>query len=258
MSASEWGGREVDSLTGADVKDVMEGRIACVVIRGYLPETRCREVVARFRAAQPETGAYGLMPTLQVGMPLMPVDLERYFANSARLNDDVAAVWGEVPNQAHRVRRDMEAATGWSTVDVEHGGAPFLMSLMVSFPPGAHIPIHVDRSSDIEGLVLKRFPWQLSWNIYLQPSEGGGELWIYDRGFITSEVTWTAEKHGGLELDEGLLQTVAKYRFEPGDLVLFDANRYHTVTKITGERRRVYAHGFISVDPEAGEMAFWT
>ena len=260
MSEQEsiWAGREVEVLTLQDVRDVIDGTVACVIIRGFLDPDASARVVERFDVATPGTGAYGVVPTRQVGMPLMPVDLDNYFAASERLNAEVDAVFGDVPNQALRVRAEMERATGWRTVTVDHEGAPYLRSLFVSFPPGAHIPVHVDRSSDIEGLILIRFPIQLSWNIYLQPSEGGGELWIYDRAFVRNEVTWVGDGHGGLEVDDGLLRKVAKFSFETGDLILFDANRYHEVTAITGDRSRVFAHGFISVDSSAGEMAYWT
>jgi hypothetical protein len=255
-----WHGSEVESITLEGIRAVLDGRTAYLVVRGYLDAERCGRIVSRFFDSNPQVGTYGVLPTLQIGRPLMPVDREDYFSQTREFNAAVNALYEQIPNQATRVREEMERATGWKTLEFEEKGRPYCTSLVVAFPPGAHIPLHVDRSSDIKGLSIHRFPRQLSWNVYLQPSEGGGELVIYDRTFATTDGEWKTEKQGGLHLRDSVLAHASevRVRFRTGDFVLFDANRYHTVTQIHGSRRRVYVHGFVSLDPELGEMSFWT
>lgn len=256
---SSWCGREVTALTFDAIRDLLEGCTACLLIRGYLGSDRCERLVQRFFESDPQVGNYGVVPTLQIGKPLMPIDRQEYFDRAREMNAAVDAVYGDSPNQAARVRRDLERATGWTSVELLEEGRPYCTSLFVSFPPGAHIPLHVDRSSDIAGLGIGRFPRQLSWNIYLQPAEEGGDLHIYERAFSSSDCRWTTEKQGGMQLEPGVsLAAVTVIHFRPGDFILFDANRYHTVTEISGARNRVYVHGFVSVDPDRGEMSFWT
>ncbi len=253
-----WEGREVQTVTMADVQDVLDGRIAYVVVRGFLDAGTCARLVERFGASEPDQGRYGVLPTLQVGKPLMPRECDEYFARTRDLNAKIAALYGDTPNQAHRVRAMLEQVTGWRALELEEHGEPYLQSLFVSFPPGAHIPLHVDRSADIEGLGIKRFPIQLSWNVYLQLAEKGGDLIVYDKTFAQGDGEWVTEQQGGFVMDDALLRRETIIRFRTGDFILFDANRYHTVTLIEGGLNRVYTHGFVSVDPTRGEMSFWT
>src|SRR5262245_56668418 len=99
-----WAGREVETVTMADVQDVRDGRIAYVAVRGFLDAGTCARLVERFATSEPDQGRHGVLPTLQVGKPLMPLECDEYFARTRDLNAKIASLYGDAPNQAHRVR----------------------------------------------------------------------------------------------------------------------------------------------------------
>lgn len=259
---SRWEGVAAPRLRAGDIAALLDGTLAYLRVPRFLEPARCAELSSRFLAGpRPlyERRDYGVVQTLELGHMLasLPKQEARYFAEAPALAARLREFYAGTDPLA-RLRDAFAEATGWSCVEARAGGRAYLTDFIWGFPPGATVPLHEDSAAlmDRAAGASGAFERHLTWNAYLSVSERGGLFRVYRRRRRPGDEGFKLEPHG---YAAGVVAGAERAECAPeaGDLILFDAENYHEVTRVEGARARIAGHSFLGVSPGRGEFGFW-
>ncbi len=263
MTESTWRGLRRERLEGEDVLAVTRGELAYVHVPGFLDLAWAGEVSARFLGAVGPLHTwydYETARTLRVGRALLQElpHVEAYFDAAPATNAAVRALFEGGDDALASVRAALAAATGWEDLEPEEAGRAYATDLVQAVEEGSRAALHSDARRRELGLAISSFPLNLTWNVYLQMPERGGDLVVYDRAWRPVDERFRRAR--GSDYLRGILEETARAAVRPasGDLVIFDADRYHEVATTEGPTRRVTAHSFIAADAERGAFMVWS
>ena len=254
-----WKGRSVRSLRLSDLMALIRGEIAFLCVPRYLSPDLCADIVRRFLAGPHEKHAYGRDKTRQLGaaVAVMVLEREAYFARAPKIMAALRELYRGGEDPMLKLRRDMDACTGWKYVPAVENGRPYASDMIGALEPGSGVVLHADSPSLQPDLFIAKFPVKLSWNVYLSNSERGGALTLYRKLFAEKDLPL----HHGYEGYEAVVVDgipKAVYAPSPGDLVLFNPCHFHEVEVTGGGGWRSSAHAWIAVDPEGKRMTYWS
>jgi hypothetical protein len=241
-------------LRSEHIERLCTGDLAAVVIPRFQPTQTCRAIVERVLAIpdEPAPDGFRFCTSFQYDNVL----IERIgIAHIEYAKRELAAARDQYRADAGRAAAIRQ--------DALHGlddpVTAVVAQLQAAWPPGARLaqergidyftglvrrvtsgPVHRDWSpADQPGWAIAEIEHQLSWNMYLEPSAVGGELFLFHR-------RWEPEddgryRHGGgrVGYDPNVVAGAATacVRPETGDLVLLNTRYYHSIGDTQGHRR---------------------
>jgi hypothetical protein len=237
----------VEGVSLADLNDLAAGRILAVVKSDYLPADICRRAATRI-AANGRMQDYEVEQVKRHGVSFMdvaknPDRAQEYFADSTEAMKDLRRLFqphGSVVDQLHaEIDETWPAGARIMTVPFRGASRKLKRGTCREFPEGQKIDPHHDNFLfDASG-----FPeappvrLQYSFNVYMRVSDGG-ELVLYPRRIQTREEEQSLrDPKSRYGLRPELLGTPFEVHPTEGDLIVFCANRAHTVRPSFGGSR---------------------
>lgn len=262
--APRWKGVTAQAIEGRHIESLSSGKIAFLRIPGFLEKKWCDEVLQRFLAAGPREiyreHKNGFIRTRELGLMYTHCDADprRYHAEAPRLNESLRRVYAGGEDPLLKLRQAMAQATGWGLLDPTGPQRPLSTDLIRAASAGTSSPIH----TDAYGAKPLPFPMAIdriwSWNVYLSMSEGGGELALYKRYPRPADSAHYLPGCRWAYLP-AVVKGAPSARCLPsqGDLVIFDAGKYHEVRMTQGAGYRASAHSYLGLNAREKKLVFW-
>jgi hypothetical protein len=186
-------------------------------------------------------------------------DQDEYFAHVAEDASRVRALFAGGDDPLEKMRSAWRGA-GWIEVPAAEDERRRYHPDAVWGLRRAAAPPHVDSYEHDRRIALSRFGRRFNYNVYLQNADAGGVFVVYNHTSAPDaspdsepralDSAWAAKLLGDAERLE--------HRPAPGDLVIFDAMRYHEVTQVDGARTpRIQVHSNMLLDPATREFLFF-
>ena len=244
------------------------------IIRGALPPAMIAAAVAQLSDDErtwdsPNKGMYG-GELRTIGAAATPTftafrgpDADRYAQSAQQRSEQTREVFGDADPVAHLAGLFSQLNHGRPAAPPVFKGEQSWAPLNYrALDPGVQIYSHHDNHYGLS--VYQHMPADLdrdvllSWFVTLQAPDAGGELIIYG--------LWGSDPNPPM-LPTRFIDTAALERdfkkevvqMQAGDLIIFDAGRHvHRVSPVQGERSRLTAGGFLTVDTDRSRLAFWS
>jgi hypothetical protein len=238
--------RVVDRLSAADLKDLFDGKILGLLQRGYLPSGVCQHAASRI-VGNSRMQDYEVEKVKRHGVSFMDVaqnpDLaEQYFDDSGAAMRDLRAVFAPYP-VADQLQAQLDETwpAGARIMTISYRGRLRKMKRGTcrEFPEGQKIDAHHDNFSFDAGAfpTAPRVRLQLSLNAYLRVANGGALVLFPRRIRNPAEELALRDPKSRYGLRAELLGTPYEIQPHEGDLIIFCANRAHTVKPSFGGSR---------------------
>ena len=246
-----------DRLRAAHIAALLNQEIAYVLIPGLLSAEWCAEITQRFVVFMAEHPANRLdMRTSIIDAVVWPMNafmrpdsgegpsvLDEYFARVPRERPLLRQIYAGGPDPYDLVT-DLWAQIGWQRQPAVEGDRPYHTDVLWGLVAPSVAQPHIDTYHRDTPCSLSRFPSRFSCNLFIQPSQSGGEFRVYrhrrDQGDFRPEAIPSAE-----------------YAVRAGDLLIFDSGNYHEVRQVHGDRHRLFSHIVSLVDPASREYAIF-
>jgi hypothetical protein len=254
------------------LRDLFEGRLTGMVIRGAFTPTEAAAVVERL-----ERGDFGLdkQPSnafkgetygrvLIVGER----DLGPYFSEASRFRDACVPLFAGAPPFQARVESLLGAVGGDYGIAVPKGpdGAVYSPATIRGLHEGGQIDLHCENETvdfpsmwHLSRLIHARN--QLSYYVLLARPEAGGELHIHNARF--GEESGARMAHMG-RTGNAALQALEHFGHavpytNAGDMLVFDSGRhFHHVSPVVGQRKRWTMGGFLARSTDDRTVYYWS
>lgn len=253
-----------DRLTADGLQDLAEGRLLALRVPRYTPAEASGEIARRL-VEHPRYGTYSNAPDIgRVGMAFFetihdPELKETYFSEAAAAMVDLRKACLPQVSPVDRVRGDLNSLWPSGAGLLVMDRRPMFVGLARVFRGKAEAIPHQDvLRRDAEDFPLAyRLTAQIAANVYLRPSEEGGELELWDRSYTDEEYDARRWK-GSYGLDRDRIPgSDALLRPETGDLILFNANKVHAV-RPTMKGTRVTLSMFIGARGTDEPLVYWS
>lgn len=239
--------RIVERFSCEDLRDLAEGRILAVVQPKYLPADVCRHAASRV-TENARMQNYEVEQVKRHGVSFMDVAMnpslaKQYFDDSLAAMADLRRMFlpfGSVVDQLQaQIDEAWPAGARIMTFPFRGGSIKLKRGTCREFPEGQKIDAHHD-NFHFDAISFAEAPpvnLQFSFNVYLRVSIGG-ELVVYPRRIQTpDEELSLRDPKSAYGLRPELLGTPFEVQPSEGDLIIFCANRAHTVKPSFGGSR---------------------
>lgn len=255
---------EAPALTRENLLKLVQGRALALRIKGYYAKETSAEVARRL-LAHPRFGFYANAGDIgRVGMSffetLVSDELrDLYFAQAAETMKDLRGACTPYASPIDLLRVELEELWPAGAQLLTMNGKSMFVGLARVFRGKAEAIPHQDilRRDAATFPLAARLTAQLAANVYLQPSEEGGELELWGMSYSDEEYDarrWKASY--GLDR-ERIRESRALLRPETGDLILFNATQVHAV-RPTLRGTRVTVSCFVGVQTTAEPLVYWS
>lgn len=257
-----WDVLETTQLTEGTVAALLANDLCAIRLPGFVSATTCelalRGIEAHgmdyYRNIRPPIGRIGIT---QYEHMHGPDEKRAYFSKAAAANATRKAIFSQSGDLLAGVIAALQGA--WREpvdVAVEDTGEQYFAGLV------RHIPVallHRDWAPrDARGWSVGQVSAQLTWNIYLQTSQGGGGLVVYHRPYQEADECAKLAADN-CAFNAAMVKDCQLVEIDPtpGELLLFNARNYHEVRPTEGSIPRITASSFIGRMPD-GHLAFWS
>jgi hypothetical protein len=211
--------RVATNLQQKDLLDLVGGEVGLVVVRAFLPSSRCAAIAARLSsqlAPQPGPDVY----YQRLGEPFgeaawNPERLASYQREEADFAAKLDFVFAGGVNPFDALSMELCEIWPWGVWPARWGGISLKPGVIRAFLNGGHAMPHTDRHPFTDVVS------QIAANVFVEMSELGGEVQLWTR----SETTDTTSPPDIVFLPQS------------GDLVLFRASCVHAVSAVAAGRR---------------------
>lgn len=261
-----WDVVETKQLSKELLEDLLKGEIGAIRIPNFLSVEICEQAlngiqtygIDFYEGVYPKIGKIG---TTQFEHRFSEEKKKAYFNKAKEANMARQSIFRDSGDLLNKVMDFV--ANGWDypvkLAVEEETGEPYFAGLIRVMSEAL---IHVDWAGGLDGLnpdwTIGKINAQLAWNIYLQPSSGGGATVVYQRPWrkVDEEYYKLKDSYG---YDPAVVKNAdfVKVTPEQGDLVLFSPQHYHEVEKTNGEIERITVSSFIGLMPNK-TLVFWS
>jgi hypothetical protein len=255
MTAGRRGCGVEHALTRSGLANLVSGSSACIWIRGYLDAKLCRSAVAAVLQAEPTCGVTDDTSVVTIGPSISSLSRDgagQYLDQVAHFRNALSD--GILPSGG--LQQDLNAAWPYGVVVPTLGGGEVLSHVFRVYRAGSRLRPHIDRACEDEiRHVCPR--GRLAMNLYLSTAEKsmGGDLMLWDA--ILPEARYDEVRFS--EYDEfcaHICGPTLVVEPEPGDLILFDAQRIHCVGTLR-QGIRVTMSRFLGIAEEGSALSMF-
>ncbi len=257
--------RKVDTLNLGDIIDLAEGRITSLRIPEYCP-LELAQIVSERLINHHRYGRYGNAPDIaRVGMAFFEtvngneILLQRYYAEARPAIQDIRELCTPYLSPMDRLRLELQEIWPHGANLMNLDGRPMFVGLARVLEVGAEALPHQDflLSDAANYPAAHTLITQFGTNIYLQPSQEGGELELWEKKFSAKDYEkFRLPNSYGLDYAK-LPPSRALIKPDAGDLILFDATKVHAVRPAQGSHR-VTLSAFIGYSGRYQPLSFWS
>ena len=257
--------RVAESLSQADILDLVSGKFLCLHVPNYYPKWICAQLCDTLLQL-PAFSRYVRAKDVGVqrtGMTFFETKgdldlLKQYYSEAKQTSSAIRKSCFPYLAPIDKLRLELEEAWSMGAHLENIHGQTMMVGIVRMFEEHFELPPHQDilaRDMDVE-MNHTRLQNQLSANVYLQSANYGGELEVWRESPTDHEfLTLTSD---GLHLDPAKMpKPEVRIRPTAGDLILFDSGRVHAVCP-SKDGTRVSMSCFIGYRGEQAPLTYWS
>jgi hypothetical protein len=230
-----WTSSDSLTLNAATLEDLLNNKIGAIRVRSLATPLECQALVSQidaigwdyYKNVTPPIGKFGVTQ-----FEHRNGEKAEYFRRAAGVREKLS----RVPLHAELIGRVQAAIRRAGTaVDIATEGTDQYFAGLVR-----HIDVallHLD-FAPLDGPTwsIGKISRQLTWNIYLQPGDSGGDCQVYNRQWRPEDEQTRVP--GSYGYDPKLVADVQSVRLRPnlGELTLFNSRNFHEVHASAGRR----------------------
>lgn len=252
-----------ENLSKEDLQALRSGEVSCLVIDDFYPDSAC-EIVSQTILNQGLKFPFKGENVVAYYSGLPAIDMvnrkREYFQGVLEANKCRKELFKNQLDPLEIVRKKVFSKIGGHGAEIaSEEGNPYFAGVIRIFRKGV---IHNDWAPrDMKGWFISNVTQQLSWNLFLQAPELGGEFQIWKRYWLEEDEKWY--KHDPLKMKGYKDEVVANCQWamiepRPGRFILFDARNYHTIHDVKGEKERIVISSFAGLIDEESPLLLWS
>lgn len=222
------------------LKDLVEGSVPVIVLRGLLPAeaiTRNRQrAETLFHTATTTRYANGSLTTVGPYLAKYLADQAAYFREAEQAQELLRQTGFDLAARTRAALAEFFGLSGFEPA-VEPDGRRYAEQNVRIYPVGNQTPLHNDnimRDAAGTGLTLANLASHLSCVVCLQECEEGGELRVHRKMWKPAHEEYKAQ--GRLGYYEAVALGASRHSFKPrtGDIYLLNPTHYHSIGQVGG------------------------
>lgn len=244
---------------GVSLYDLIHGKYAALVIRGFCNEDYCRTISKRIFDIS--VYDYGTGVVKKVGIFLMAYVTRKddYFSNAISAEEQFQKIFYDVEHPRSRICHvPTHFIPARKVMVAEDDGHRYSAGIIRVHESGDLAPLHKDNAAaDAIGFSVAHFKHQLSCVLCIQHAENGGELVIYDR-------LWKLADEKFRDVGFGYSRKViadnvrrAAVRAKTGDLLIINPKNFHEILPVSGRVPRITFGLFVGLNDD-GTAVVWS
>lgn len=255
---------ELAALRGSSLlKDLVDGAVPVVVLRGLLPAevvTRNRERAASlFHTATTTQYANGSLTTVGPYLAKYLAAPATYFREAADAQGLLQRTGFDLTVRTRSALAEFFELRSFSPA-VEPDGRRYAEQNVRIYPVGNETPLHNDnimRDAAGTGLMLANLTCHLSCVVCLQECAEGGELQVHKK--MWEPVDEAYKSAGRLGYYESVAMGASCHKFKPrtGDIYLLNPTHYHSIAQVGGCDRITMGFFFGFFDHSLNDAVSW-
>jgi hypothetical protein len=259
--------REVDGRTFAagDLADLEAGVILAIRWKNFCSEEMCAIIEQRIGLHEGKT-RYSVAPSIEkIGVALFETvdsasELQRYYEDARIAPVRATEIYDGFVDPIDRLRAILDSLwPAGCTVENLHGREMYA-GLIRIIAENCELRPHQDNTNwdapDSERAQSMRT--QFSCNIYFSCPQLGGELLLWDRGIRESDEYRRIRVPADYGLDPSAIgPPTLRLRPAPGELIIFDARRIHSVSRVL-QGARTNTSSFIALRGESEPLTLFS
>lgn len=245
-----------------EFRSLMSGRVACIVIENFYPSDLCDAIsqnVGRLGLTDSFSGdnveaRYSGRAAIE-----MTTEKEGYLSGVAEANRKRLELLGGQEDPLPKVLGLLNKIWPAGASVASENGRPYFAGVIRIFRKA--VPHNDYAPRDMQGWTIASIKQQLSWNLYLQAPEEGGEFEIWNRRWVSGdEESYKHDPSVKKGYDDAVVKGYSSSVVEPsqGRFVIFDATNYHTIHDVKGQKQRLAMSSFIGVADESSPLVLWS
>jgi hypothetical protein len=252
---------EYDKIEKTNIlHDIAYGKYPALLVKDFYEEHSCRRIANKITNIS--TFDYGTGIVKKVGIFLLPYVSKKhdYFDDAKDAEESFETLFENVTDPRRRVHELIGRLLPAKKVSVaEDDGRKYSAGIIRVHEAGDSAPLHRDNATfDANGFNVACFQHQLSGVLYIQQSESGGELVIYNRLWVPSDERF---REVGFGYSKQVINDNAEsiiIRADVGDLVIINPKYFHEVLPVTGKRARITFGMFIAFNDREPDVVTWS
>ncbi|MES2938539.1 MAG: hypothetical protein V4864_12715 [Pseudomonadota bacterium] len=245
-------------LDRASLDALLRNEIPFIRIKRFAPPAACEALVARactegfsvYRDVEPKINRIG-----NTVFEYNHISRGEYFRGNIETRAVQARIFAGSFDPVAQFLALLRAATRYpARIARGDGGEDYYAGLVRRIESGTLV--HIDFApAEQSGWEVGRVKYQLSWNLYLRTTPGGGgRTHVYNRQWMPGD---DRHRQGSYGFDPRVVGDAEKATFDPevGEIVIFNTRNFHCVEETRGER--VTVASAIGMLPN-NELVLWS
>ena len=243
-----------NSVSDGFFEDLIKGEIPAIVIPNLLNSGKCQELVQDILTHKTSPGI-GFSQKIGESVNSYGSNKMDYFKNVKQSNRYLKKIFSHIDPRNIMLQKISEILKGKICFAYEND-MPYSKGIIRFHIPGELGYIHRDNVRfDASEFSVSKLSGQFSAVLYLQPSESGGELVIFDRFWKSSDEKFRTPYFG--YSNDVIKQTPFTYvKCNQGDLIIINTNKYHAINMVKGKLKRITLSFFFGKKSESNFLAW--
>ena len=262
MTKAHWQRHDEADLTRGNIEKLISNQIPVIRIKSFATQEECRNLLAAieefgFQLSEETDPLIGQIGITQYEFKDHEIEGKNPYFHIARSAD---AIRNQISKMSfdflQRVIQQIQSV--WpNPVEIAHEkpeSGKYFAGLIRQINRSEMI--HSDFACfDAPDWKIGRIISQLTWNLYVKPSDFGGECTIYNKQWKVTDERYRIKDSYGYDpqLVDGTETTVIPPRV--GDLILFNSRNFHEVKTTQGDR--ITVSSFVG-QMESGKLVLWS
>jgi len=246
-----------NEIKNKDIKKIINGQNSSIIIKNFYKKERCKKIIKRISNTDIENDSKKFN---HIGPFLMNYTTRKkeYFQNAKKANIIFNRIFLNIENPVNKIKLIiLKSFPNYNIYEIKENKQNYALCTIRRHVKGKSIPLHKDNVK-YEGVEynVSKINKQFSCILHLQETEKGGNLSIYKK-------QWEKKLEKFREIEFGYNDIVKNnieqdtIKSKVGDLVIFNSNYLHEVSKIQGNSDRITLGMFFGIQNKDKKIFSW-
>ena len=246
-----------NEIKNKDIKKIINGQNSSIIIRNFYEEEKCKKIIKRITNTNIENDSKKFN---HIGPFLMNYTTrkEEYFQNAKKANAIFNKIFLNIENPVNKIKLIISKSfPNYNICETKENEQKYASCTIRRHEKGKLVSLHKDNVK-YEGVEynVSKINNQFSCILHLQETERGGNLSMYNK-------QWEKKLEKFREIEFGYNDIVKKnieantIKTKVGDLVIFNSNYLHEVSKIQGNSDRITLGMFFGIQNKDKKIFSW-
>lgn len=238
--------------------DIAYGRYPILLVKNFYDVDSCKTITSKINDISTFDYGTGIVKKVGVFLTAYVNNKDEYFSEAEKTDKRFQILFGN-EDLRNRICEFIGNLMQTKNVKVaQDNGRKYSAGIIRIHETNDYAPIHRDNAmSDAAGFSVANFQYQLSCILYLQQSESGGELVIYNKFWKPTDERFRKIGFGySKEVIPDHTQSIV-VKAETGDLAIINPKYFHEILPVSGKTSRITLGMFMAFN-DGTDVVVWS